>query len=51
VIVKWWALALLDPLLSEKTTWLYSQIADVMMLNDVKAYLVACFHWPTPWCK
>jgi len=35
----------------EKTTWVYSEIADVMMLNDVEAYLVACFRWPIPCCK
>jgi len=28
-----------------------SLIADVMMLNDVKAYLVACFRWPIPCCQ
>jgi len=31
VIAKWWTLAFLDHLLFEKTTWLNSQIADVMM--------------------
>jgi len=29
----------------------YLEIADVMMLNDVQAYLVACFHWPIHCCK
>jgi len=21
------------------------------MLNDVKAYLITCFHWPIPCCR
>jgi len=27
----------------ENNTWVYSLMADVMMLNDVKAYLGTCF--------
>jgi len=43
-IVKWWRLASLDHLRSEKkTTWIDSQIADVMILDDVIFYLVTCF--------
>jgi len=45
VIAKLWLFA------SIKTNWIYSQSADVMMLNGVKAYLVACFRWRMPCCK
>jgi len=37
-------------LLPEKKNYLtFSQIVDVMMLND--AYLVGCFHWSVPCCR
>jgi len=36
----------------EKKNYLVcSQIADVMMLNDAQACLVAWFHWPILCCK
>jgi len=45
VIAKLWLFA------SIKTNWIYSQSADVIMLNGIKAYLVACFRWRIPCCK
>jgi len=45
-IVKRWTLACLDHLLSEKNLPRYIYNAVVMMLDDVKAYLVACIRWP-----